>query len=56
MEYIKPLSENITLTITNQFDALKDKFNLNYEDDFKAFSIWYTVGVLATLNAKIIKD
>lgn len=49
---VESLSEKLTSTIANQFDVMKDKYNLTYEKDFKTFALGYTMGVFGTLKTE----
>jgi len=47
---IEAVSRELTETITRQFDLLKDDYKLTYENDFKAFSLGYTIGVCGAIK------
>ena len=49
-KYDDKIISELTLHILNQFDAIKDKYIMTY-DDFKAFSLGYTLGIYGTLKA-----
>ncbi len=48
------ISEDLVNHIAMEFDKIKDKFKMTY-DDFNAFSIGYTIGIWTALKPKKMK-